>query len=80
MHLNNTFTCPIFRCSVFKLWSEYWTKFSSVFEYQTIRGSDNFRPFKYQTSPVFRSPLYKEKKLKIELFQDQVDNIETISL
>ena len=28
------------------------------FEYQTIWRSDNFRPFEYQTSPAFRSPLY----------------------
>ena len=29
-----------------------------AFDYRTIRRSDNFWPFKYQTSPVFRSPLY----------------------
>ena len=30
-----------------------------AFQYQTIRQLDNFWPFKYQTSPAFRSLLYK---------------------
>jgi hypothetical protein len=28
------------------------------YDYQTIRLSDGFGPFKYQTSPSFRSPLF----------------------
>ena len=31
-----------------------------AFEYRTIQRLDYFEPFKYRTSPLFRSPLYIE--------------------
>ena len=55
-----TFTSPVFRCSVFKWWSE----FSPVFKWHLNNGpfgyrtTFNHRLFKNQTGPVFRYPQY----------------------
>ena len=37
-----------------------------AFKYLTIQQSDNFQPFEYQTSQVFRSPLYVLHKVGIQ--------------
>ena len=41
--------------------SKWWSK------NRTVQQSNNFWPFEYQTSPIFRSPLYRTPKIWIYL-------------
>ena len=44
---------------VVRYWDHHSNTGQNLVRYSnSIRWSDNFRPFEYQTSPVFRSPLY----------------------
>ena len=69
-HLNNEFLLVRYSdvwylngSSVFRPPFEYRTKFSPVFKWHSNNGPFGDRTtfdFEYQTSPVFRSPLYKD--------------------